>query len=99
MIHLKDIPTVNVPLYDELAIKKVLARVIKLPSVSVFLPKAVVEKNAPINRDFLFSVLATKEPELLNDLIYNAHKQRNVREGEEAEMENIEITQNMMNML
>ena len=73
LLDLKDIPKLKVPFYDKLSIKKIMGKVKKMPLIAVYLPKAVIEKDAPINREFLFAIMSAKEPDLLNDLIYNAH--------------------------
>ncbi len=74
LLDLKDVKSIQVPLFDELAIDKLMEKIKAINTITICLPRSFIEKKTKINRYFFFRVFATQEPELLNELIKNAHK-------------------------
>jgi hypothetical protein len=71
LISLADMRSVTVPKYDELSVKNVYPMIKNNPFLSVHFPDEYPKGRMP-DRDYVFNVLHTKQPEYVQNLIRHA---------------------------
>ena len=70
-----DVKAVNVPLYDELSVKKFYPMVLGDKEVMKYLPDPTPDMRLP-DRKFFFNILNTLKPEYMKNVIEYANNQR-----------------------
>ena len=70
-----DVKAVNVPLYDELSVKKFYPMVLGEKEVMKYLPDPTPDMRLP-DRKFFFNILNTLKPEYMKNVIEYANNQR-----------------------
>lgn len=70
-----EVKTVNVPLYDELSVKKFYPMVLGEKEVMKYLPDPTPDMRLP-DRKYFFNILNTLKPEYMKNVIEYANNQR-----------------------
>ena len=87
-----DVRFINVPLFDEIAVKNIYKDVSQLPLVKDCYPDEI-PKGCQIDRSYFFNIYNSKYPEQLKETIDHANKQRYTVSNETAELNAITITE------
>ena len=79
LIPIKDVHFVNVPMYDELAVKRLWPEMNNSPDFMRFFPDKLPKGRLP-DRAYFFNVMMTVNPEYTSQLIRHANDQRHSME-------------------
>ena len=88
MLKLSQVNFISVPKYDELSVKSLYDKIIKLEGMAQFFPDSY-PKGRQCDREFLFNIFNTFHPEMMKELIEYALKQRHALEGGKQELESV----------
>ena len=89
---------VNVPCYDELAVKNIWPSCQKMPDIMKFFPDSLPKGRLP-DRQFFWTVLNTLNTEYVTQCIEHATKARNAAGLNSTEEETIVVTSQMHEVL
>ena len=98
VFNLGEIRHINVPLYEELNVKKIFEHYKEEPLLKPYMPDKMA-KGRQIDRTWFFNVFGTIFPQVLHEMIRNALSVRNDKSAEDEAKEKIEITEEFKNML
>ena len=76
LMKLKDVSFINVPMYDELAVKHLWSEMQVSPEFMKFFPDKLPKGRLP-EREYFFNIMNTLIPDYVNRLIKHATEQRN----------------------
>ena len=88
MMKLVMVRFISVPKYDELSVKALYDKIIKLEGMAQFFPDSY-PKGRQCDREYLFNVLNSFHPEVMKELVQFALKQRHAMEGGKHELESV----------
>ena len=75
LFKISEIKHIQVPKYDELSIKNLYGKFMKLPNVKYYFPDTY-PKGRQADREYTFNIVNTLHPEILKELIEYALNQR-----------------------
>ena len=76
LLAITDVRFVNVPMYDEIAVKRLWPEMRNSPDFMKYFPDKLPKGRIP-DRDYFFNVMNTINPEYTSRLIKHANEQRN----------------------
>ena len=91
VLKLVDVNFIQVVKYDELSVKSLYDKLIKLPSMSSFFPDKY-PKGKVCDREYLFNIANTLHPAVMKELIEYALSQRHNIAGQEMQQEAVLAT-------
>ena len=92
VMKLKDVNFIQVGKYDELSVKQLYDKLVKLPSMSLFFPDKY-PKGRVCDREYLFNIANTLHPAVMKELTEYAHSQRHNVSGPQMEQEAVLATE------
>ena len=90
LLKIKDVTVCNPPKYDEISVTELYDTCIKMKGMKEHFPDQY-PKGRQCAREFFFTILATKHPDYVKNLILNSKKQRFDGDEESDEEKRIEI--------
>ena len=81
----------TIPKYDELSVKTMWPYCQQVPEIMAYLPDSLPKGRLP-DREFLFNIMNTLNPEYVTELVKHATDARNTSGAFKAEQEQIVIT-------
>ena len=91
-MELSKLRPINVPLYDELSVKKFYPMAQADKTVMRFLPDPRVDGRLP-DRTYFFNILNTVHPEYMKKVIEHANEQRMAATADKQEQETIHVSE------
>ena len=82
---------IEVPKYDEISVKNLYDKLIKLDGMSKHFPSNYA-KGRQCDRDYMFNIANTLHPNVVSELIRHAHKHRFDISGEKMKQEQIVLS-------
>ena len=92
LMELGDLRPINVPLYDELSVKKFYPKAQQDKTVMKFLPDPRPDGRLP-DRVYFFNILNTVHPEYMKKVIEHANEQRMAATAGKQEQEAIQVSE------
>ena len=92
LLELKQVKFINVPVYDELAIKQIYPLCQGEPQLMNYFPDKLPQGRLP-DRDYFWNVFNTLNEEYVGRLIKHAHGQRNSAAQEAEPAQNVVVTE------
>ena len=92
LFELKQVKFINVPVYDELAIKHIYPLARDEPNLMLYFPDKLPQGRMP-ERNYFWNVFNTLNEEYVGRLIKHAHEQRNSAAQEEEPAQNVVVTE------
>ena len=86
---MNEVKHVNVPNFDEFAVKKIFPKVVNNQTIMAYIPD--LGEGRLVDREYFYDVLATLYPSYVADIIHGAYEKRS-GEVDQQEDEVIEIT-------
>ena len=98
LLKLRDVKFISVPKYDELSVKALYPKLVRLEGMAKYFPDKY-PKGRQCDRDYLFNIAQTLYPEVMGELIDYAHAHRHEISGEKREQEAVLATDYWANEL
>ena len=98
LIPISDIRFINVPMYDELSVKRLWPEMQGSRDFMKFFPDKLPKGRLP-DRDYFFNVMNTVNHEYTSELIKHANEQRHSMEHAREELDAIEVTEGWLDKL
>ena len=92
LLELKQVKFINVPVYDELAVKHMYPLARDEPRLLLYFPDRLPKGRLP-DRDYFWNVFNTLNEEYVGRLIKHAHEQRNSAGRETEPAQNVVVTE------
>ena len=92
LLKKQDVQHIEVPQYEELAVKNIWPQFADDPQMLQYFPDAFSPGKGP-SREYFYNVLNTVHPDFLKRLLDHANKQRMTVEGEAGQTEGIQISE------
>ena len=97
-LPLKSVKHVNMPMYDELAVKNMWPHCRDIPGIMRHFPDKLPKGRLP-DREYFWNVMNTLNEEHVGNLIRHANGQRNTTTGFKHEEEQIAVSEKMIGLL
>ena len=98
LLKLNQVSRINVPLYDELSVANIWPMMKSDEKFMMYFPRKMAKNRVP-DREYMFNILNTIQPNYLQALINHANEQRNSVSNEAIAREAIEVTDDWWNAL
>ena len=98
LLRLNQVSRINVPLYDELSVANIWPMMKSDEKFMMYFPTKMAKNRVP-DREYMFNILNTIQPNYLQALIKHANDQRNSVSNEAIAREAIEVTDDWWNAL
>ena len=70
-MKLKDVTHIQVPKYDELSVKNLYAKFLRLDGMRPYFPEKYA-KGRQCDREYMFNIVNSKQPKIMRELIEHA---------------------------
>ena len=97
-LALKQVKFIEVPLYDELSVRRLYPKLKQLPEFQQYFPDKLPNNRFP-DRVYMFNVLNTTHHEYCQKLVSHANKQRATASEGKAESNEIKVSEEWYNKL
>ena len=97
-LPMKDVKFVNVPCYDEIAVKHLYDKAISMPGMSKFFPDTY-PKGRSCCRQYFYNIWATVHPETVKKVVDFANKQRYSITADKVKANTITISDEMQQLI
>ena len=91
-LKISEVRFCNAPAFDEIGVKALYERVIKLPNMAQYFPDAM-PKGRAMFRSYMYNVWNTIHPEQVKEVIQHANRQRYAVTSEKVQEESIIISE------
>ena len=92
VLKLNQVNFIHVDKYDELSVKNLYERLIKLPEMAALFPDKY-PKGRQCDREYMFNIANTLHPEVMKELVQYAHRLRHDINGAQQEQEAVLATE------